>query len=306
MATHLGQLSGWWKSRPTALRWGLGAVPFGLLFLLWAKSQSFPPPWALTLVLFAAFFLLLGMGGLFWGLRVLGRRERIPTRATLVLMAFTYALPILLLLSVLALLRVPTKSSFIHQVSGQLIAQILPGRLQPGQPWLFLWQAVFLAGLGLALPRPAARPIQWRACLHGLLLGLGIGLGGLYFYSSLLSLPGPQGSLSLPLENEIWLLQALAAVFILPWASERLFRGVLWDVLRTRMSERSALWLGAALYATLQFRPLVWLPAFLLGAALTRLTLQHSEDGPTSLLPATLAHMAANLVLLAGGWHLPI
>jgi hypothetical protein len=265
--------------------------------------------WTIGLLVLAGAFLALGLGGFFNGLSALARRPQSYTLSLLIILGTTYVLPVLLLIALIGLLRQPIPNLFLQQTQQDLLQQLMPASWFPGQPWLLLWQAIFLAGLGLALPRQQTRRATLNHCLSGLMVGLGLGLGGLYLYSLLSTIFHLDGLNPLPF-NLIWLLQVLVAVLILPWASERLFRGALWQTLRAQLGERSALWLGAALYATVQLRPLVWLPAFALGLALTQLTLHQSQMGteaePPSLLPATIAHTAANLVLLVANIYLPI
>lgn len=315
MILRARRLTDWWRTRPATLRWSATVLLFILLSLvalrLLTRWQWLPVGvWATALLLLAATFLVIGLGGLLSGLNILARRPQSATLSLLILLGTSYLLPVLLLIGLVLLLRQPTENLFMRQTQQELLQKILPAPLLFGQPWLFLWQSFFLAGLGLALPRQQAVRATLSGCLNGLLLGLGVGLAGLFFYSFLSTLPGWDGLSGLSLSAPIWLLQVLCAVLILPWASERIFRGVLWQTLRARMSERSALWLGAALYAIVQFRPLVWLPAFALGLALTLLTVRQAQSEPDnkqpSLLPATLAHGVANLIFLIASVYLPI
>lgn len=315
MILRARRLADWWRTRPSTLRWSATVLLFILLSLaalrLLTRWQWLPVGvWATALLLLAAIFLVIGLGGLLSGLNILARRPQSATLSLLILLSTSYLLPVLLLIGMVLLLRQPTENLFMQQTQQALLQKILPAPLLFGQPWLFLWQTFFLAGLGLALPRQQAVRATLSGCLNGLLLGLGVGLAGLFFYSFLSTLPSWDGLSGLSLSAPIWLLQVLCAVLILPWASERIFRGVLWQTLRAHMSERSALWLGAALYAIVQFRPLVWLPAFALGLALTLLTVRQAQSEPDnkqpSLLPATLAHGVANLIFLIASVYLPI
>ncbi|MEW6505304.1 MAG: CPBP family intramembrane glutamic endopeptidase [Chloroflexota bacterium] len=190
-----------------------------------------------------------------------------------------------------------------------LSAISLRSPLFPGQPWLFLWQALILAFLGIPggqnQPRrndlaATARPPDW---LSGLLGGAAIALLGGYLISvtrgwleSTFAVVGMTQPLEVaPLIRWVTLLIGL---LVAPWAEERFFRGELIFRWQPRMGTWAAVLASAALFATLQLRPLLWLPAFLAGIGFTWLYQIYGR-----LKPAVIAHTVVNALLFALGWH---
>lgn len=70
---------------------------------------------------------------------------------------------------------------------------------------------------------------------------------------------------------------------------------------RSRMGALGASLVTAALFATVQARPLLWLPAFLLGLGLAGLVLRTGR-----LAPAMLAHALFNGLIYLLGWYLVV
>lgn len=178
-----------------------------------------------------------------------------------------------------------------------------------GQPWLFLWQALILAFLGIplvqerggrAIPLSAKRPPEW---LSGLLGGAAIALlSGFLFSISRVWVENTFAAVEItrpmevaPLIRWVTLLIGLA---IAPWAEERFFRGELINRWQPRLGAWGAVFASAALFATLQLRPLVWLPAFLAGIGFSWLTQIYGNPRA-----AIAAHMVVNALLFALGWQ---
>ncbi len=181
-------------------------------------------------------------------------------------------------------------------------------RLDMAAVWLFWWQA--LALLVFTPRRPASASseyVGWRVAV-GLLAGLGLGVLAAFLYSLTASLFGIETWISVfqfqgserPLA---WfsLLNFFLAITLAPWAEERFFRGLVWETWQARLGPRAAQLASAALFATLQFRPLLWLPAFVVGLVLVELIRPPQRGQPVDLLPAVLAHAVCNAVLFLLG-----
>ncbi len=179
----------------------------------------------------------------------------------------------------------------------------------PGQPWLFLWQALILAFLGIPVVQQSARrleplsekrPPDW---LIGLLGGGAIALLSAYLFSitrvwvenTFLADEIIQPIEVAPLIRWVTL---LIGILVAPWAEERFFRGELVDRWQPRLGAGTAVLASAALFAALQLRPLLMLPAFLAGLGFGWLTQIYGNTRP-----AVVAHMVVNLLLFGLGWQ---
>jgi len=190
-----------------------------------------------------------------------------------------------------------------------LPALSLRSPLFPGQPWLFLWQALILAFLAIpgvqGLPHPLvqtrrALPPAW---LSGLLGGAAIALMCAYLFSigrAWVESAMAAAEMTQPLEIAPLIRWAtfLTGVLIAPWAEERFFRGELISRWQPRLGSGGAVLASAALFATLQLRPLLWLPAFVAGIGFAWLV--QAQGG---LKSAIVAHTVVNLLLFALGWQ---
>ncbi|MFN7037641.1 MAG: lysostaphin resistance A-like protein [Bellilinea sp.] len=179
----------------------------------------------------------------------------------------------------------------------------------PGQPWLFLWQALILAFLGIPAvqnhvppeaPPSAKRPPEW---LSGLLGGTAVALLAAYLVSitrGWLESAFSLAEMTQPLEIAplIRWVTLLIGILVAPWAEERFFRGELIQRWQPRMGTAAAVLASAALFAALQLRPLLWLPAFLAGIGFA--WLRQAYGG---LKSAILAHTVVNALLFALGWQ---
>lgn len=251
-----------------------------------AVSAEVKLGWLMALALL---FLLVGLGGL--GLAL--RRGRV--------ISLWLALGLANVLPALALLL----PGWLPSAGGQAGVGDLAG------VWFFWWQAVLLAVLLPSLRAnqdaragqrwgAAAAVLRRKAVVSGLVVGLGLGLASAFLISLQATwftgglLPTLSGDNA---EPAAWLLGAtfFLGLTLAPWAEERFFR----QVLVSRWQAPWGKWAAAALFATVQFRPLVWLPAFLLGLALTELLRRFSQDEAegAGLLAIIVAHAACNAVV---------
>jgi len=239
--------------------------------------------------------LSLALGGL---RRVLRWLQRQPRWAVAGVFGLAYLLPWGLYLGVLGISTPPA-------------AQTLPWTAQVlvlGQPWLYLWQMLALA-LAVPWPPPSVLLARGWASLRrqGAAFLLGLGLGGLAGLGYALLLAGFEsrwpGTVERipglpPLALGLWLVTGL---LLAPWVEERFFRATLLDAAAVQWGRPRAVMLSAALFALGQGRPLLLLPAFVLGLALGGLALRRG-----SWEAAAWAHMGVNLVLGGLAWYLLI
>ncbi|MCC6147313.1 MAG: CPBP family intramembrane metalloprotease [Anaerolineaceae bacterium] len=227
-----------------------------------------------------------------------GKAKRLPLEIAL---ALAYVAPALALLApgwVELALRLPVQ---------QLAPALLGGRgLSSGTPWFTLWNFVVLAGYVLLTRRSqiaaafpvSGKPIRQAGWLvpSGLLGGIGLFLVAAFIFS----LQTRAMEISLPALSP-WqhLLLAMAGAMAAPWAVELVFRDELYARWLPRLGGRGAALAAAALYAALQFRPLLFFPAFILGLSLAWLARRSG-----SLLPAILAHASFNLLAAGLNWFL--
>lgn len=248
----------------------------------------------------AALSLLVGMGSLGWLLS--WRRGEVPRFGmelpawALILLA--YGLP-------LALLLLPEWIIFLSRpATGGWKSLLGAAGLSAGQPWLYLWQAVVLAGYRLTRSTDvSSRPAPPQAWLiaFSLLIGLGLWLVGMYVFALMTAQPVVliSGALTPPALPPVLAIPfGLVAIFLAPWAEESFWRGELLQRRITSPGVIGSALMTSALFAALQFRPLLFLPAFLLGLGLALLA-HHTQR----LYPAVLAHMIFNILMLLLGWN---
>ncbi len=249
----------------------------------------------------ALLFLLAGLAGISIVLRQRSGQADRPQQS----------IPILLVLAL----------AYLVPLLAFILPEILNGRTNfsdpvlqqaAGQPWVFLWQALFLAvfvTFQFWQSRPGrllkAAPLTIDTYLAGPLAGLGLWLVA-YFCYNLLTPPAPHvpdPSIPTTLAALPFALHAAVifiALAVAPWAEETFFRGRLLPSWQSKMGVWGML-LAGALFATLQFRPLLWLPAFILAVGLSFVTRASGR-----LAPAILAHIVFNLMMLLVGWQMVI
>ncbi|NPV77517.1 MAG: CPBP family intramembrane metalloprotease [Anaerolineae bacterium] len=287
------------------LRLFLAFLPaiLGSALFVWALRLAFSSPartaeWKLGLLSGAAgLCLLLAVTalGLWRRWRRKGKRE-LPSGAALALAYLAPALVLLWPVWVELFLRLPERRFWPALASGE--------GLLAGVPWFYLWNVIFLAGYAVVTRRSqiaahlpfglaAFRRVGWLVPL-GLAAGLGLFLAAAFTFS-IQARAATLPPLKFPL-----LLKALvvfAGVIVAPWAIELFFRGELHARWRARWGAERASLATAAIYAAVQFRLMLFLPAFLLGFGLAELTRRNGR-----LLPAVLAHALYNLLAIALGW----
>ena len=254
------------------------------------QSPQLTIEWRLFLMLSAALLSLwIGLGGVSLILKRQGRSLD-ATLSIVIILVLAYLIPAVLF--VIPDWLIPS-------------AEMRPlARLAAGQPWFYLWQALALAGSGFihfpdGLPPSPSKQLafHWQITIS-LLTGLTAWLIAAFLYA-LLSTPftaEPD-----PPSNILQAALLIVSVLIAPWAEERFFRGEIlpkWEASRGRPR---AILLSAALFATVQLRPLLWLPAFVVGLALAELALRTRR-----LIYPILAHALINLLFFLLGWYLVI
>lgn len=171
----------------------------------------------------------------------------------------------------------------------------------PGQPFLFLWQALVLTIF--CLPKrtpeiPAARPRR-KEILPALFWGAGLGISAAMIYDIQQVFPVPLLTAATPAAIPVWLLLLLGivSISIAPWAEERFFRGWLTPFLQAQTGILPGILLSSLLFAIFQFRAGAFLPAFLVGCGLE--ILRRIYPNPQT---CAVAHAATNLILFCLGW----
>ncbi|MCD4673781.1 MAG: CPBP family intramembrane metalloprotease [Anaerolineaceae bacterium] len=289
------------KIRPRLL---LILTALALAAVLWVVLRSLTQSphlsieWRLFLLLIAALLSLwIGLGGVTFLLKQYGRS-----------LADVLSISVILILAYL----IPTLAFVIPDWINQSLSDpktLLPGGLlgtaglAAGQPWFYLWQTLVLAGSSLTRPSKLARAASDNAALHwqvtaSLLTGLAAWLAGAFIYG-LVSTPYPAE----PSPPSAILQATLLGVSILiaPWAEEHFFRGEILPRWEASLGRTQAVLASAALFATLQLRPLLWLPAFVVGLMLAELALRTRR-----LIYPILAHALCNLLFFLLGWYLVI
>jgi membrane protease YdiL (CAAX protease family) len=219
-----------------------------------------------------------------------------------------YLLPVLVLVAPLRLAAVMLPGV---DISASLAPQ---DWLRPGAPWLLLIQgcilaiAVFPSGVRyLRAPYTGvASRLSNGKWLLGLFAGLGLWLVCMLVFS-LSARQAGQAVLSEPLPQlALFFLAGFISITIIPAGEEFFFRKMLVDqlvgstVLPPNSSRNLLIWATTAfLFATLQARPMLWLPAFFLGLGLNALAAYTGR-----LRECILAHAIFNLLTLILNWGL--
>ncbi len=293
-----------WKAALVFLAGGAALVVLTLLVLSLLQNQSSLPGETLLVLLSLLILLVLGfaVGGLGYVLRSSLSNRRFSPVALILFLAYLLPAGVYLGLGSVLVNDLPLLNQALPQ--GALLSSLFPA-----QPWLFLWQALILVFVGAppALPAPAQDVARRLPALPlGVLGGVAIGLAAAFAFSlgaawleatRLVALPARPAEIP----ALIRVVTLLVGVGIAPWAEERFFRAELLIRWQPRLGGWGAAIASAALFATLQLRPLLWLPAFLAGLGLALLV-----QSSGSLRPAILAHAVANALLFALGWYLLI
>lgn len=278
---------------PAALLLALGGLGLGGWALrLWVNDPVRPVESKIGAIAAAALLsLLLGLAGLRRALPALRKRTASPRWSVLWWLTCAY-LPAWLaftLPEMLVLLRQRPASLGLLRVVG-------PPGLAAGQPEAFLWQSLVLA-LGLLLMRPPRLSWPARPRLENLAVGLLAGTALWLSCSFLLGLllapfQGLFAPLSAPLTPALRLVLAVLGCLAAPWALESTFR-LPGSPLQAAFALRRPALSIALLYALLQARPLLFLPAF--GFSLGLSVLAQRTQGRA---PVILAHAVFNLLML--------
>ncbi len=139
-----------------------------------------------------------------------------------------------------------------------------------------------------------------RNLVIAILFGLGIWLAARFIISIETNwLPG-QVYFSMRLDNNVfrplvWI-TAVIGLAIAPWAEEIFFRERLSSILENRYGFLSAVLIGSALYAFLQLRPLLFLPAFIFGIGASWMGTRYG------LKTLIVTHFIFNLLTLCLAW----
>jgi membrane protease YdiL (CAAX protease family) len=275
------------KKRTLIITGGITTLLFlyvGLRLVL--ASRTLAAEWKLGLIFsIAMLFLLGGLAGLDLALRSALRsvRQEISLPVVFVL---AYLLPVLVFLAP-EIEKIP----FIS----------FPGE---AFTWYFIWQALFMGAYQLnrlrkKISRDTLQTLRRRlpgALLTGGITGLGLWLAGTFIISIFTAqMPDPIHFSFPPLLKVAMLAATLG---IAPWAEEKFFREQLLEQWQPRMGNLGASLVSAIIFATLQVRPLLWLPAFLFGLGTARLA-QHTK----SVLAPAAAHLIFNSLMLLLGWN---
>jgi len=235
----------------------------------------------ITLLALTVIAFLIGLAG--FRLTALANRHSRPTPNLLIIFATVYFIPGLLF-------GVAT----IH--SPGLIWR--PGL---GMPWLYFWQNIILLII-LLRERDHHTPtkLDHRLFIFSLFLGLGVGICsafviGLMDSISLVSYRAPQ------LYPISYILIIFVSLSVAPLASEIVFRKRLLDRWQPSLGFIKAMLASSTVYAILQLRPLVMLPAFILGCCLCWLYWYTKK-----LIYPIMAHLVFNILMLVLGWWLVV
>jgi membrane protease YdiL (CAAX protease family) len=165
-------------------------------------------------------------------------------------------------------------------------------------PLLFLWQALMLTWFMLRVKKlnpMQTFPLNKDEIILAGLAGIGLALAAIFVISIQSNLiPSiqpldrgfPQAAMYLR-----WVF-FLAAISLIPWAEEEFFRGILPDGLSKRLGQTGSIAVAAILFALLQFRLTLFLPALILGLGLSFIRMR------SGLKTAVAAHAIFNLVML--------
>jgi membrane protease YdiL (CAAX protease family) len=165
-------------------------------------------------------------------------------------------------------------------------------------PLLFLWQALMLTWFMLRVKKlkPLLTfPLTAEETVLAGLAGIGLALSAIFVISIQSNLIPfiqpldrgfPQSAIILR-----WVF-FLAAVTLIAWVEEEFFRGILLDGLSPKLGQTGSVAVAAILFALLQFRLTLFLPALILGLGLSCIRLR------SGLKTAITAHAIFNLMVL--------
>jgi membrane protease YdiL (CAAX protease family) len=231
-----------------------------------------------------------------WVLPLIWRQRKNRPLSILELIAAIYIIPILAVA-----LPIRLGLLFISQPDAFLFSLFRNEWLRLSAPWFFLIQACILT-LVLTPKLVASARAGWEAEQRVdwpivIFSGLGLWLLGAFVFVLVSRLLGgidlPALAPSIPLS----LLSGMIALGIIPLGEEYLFRKILIERLQPRFGQYGAWFTSAALFATLQIRPLLWLPAFFLGLGLCFISAHTGK-----LRNAVLVHVVFNAFALALSW----
>jgi membrane protease YdiL (CAAX protease family) len=249
-------------------------------------SQSFSAEWKLGLIFsIAMLFLLGGLAGLDLALR----RALRPARREVslpVVFVLAYLLPGLV---------------FVVPELGKVPFTAFPGE---AFTWYFIWQALFMGAYQLnrlrkSMAGSTVQTLRRRlptALISGGMLGLGLWLVGT-FLISVFTAQLPE-AVTYPIAPLMKVVVLAAALVVAPWAEEMFFRRQLIEQWQPRLGIWGASLVSAAIFATLQVRPLLWLPAFLFGLGAGVL----AQRTKSAWAPAA-AHLVFNALMLILAWN---
>jgi membrane protease YdiL (CAAX protease family) len=303
----------WMDAKKTRQRLPLGIfiASFSLFAGLWlairfvTSSSSFSASWKIGLLVMAAVLCLLasiaGILSIFLTLRRPVPRPPTP----LIVALFAYIFPAFALVFPFWL-----ATRFFSNTAGSM-PSLLISWLQPAPPWLFVGQTGLLAVavvVWFLLPGKVWRnilPLERPIWMLGILAGVGLWLlatfastliSGLAF--RLFSVLSPAAAPTLDtIPLPAFSLAVFVALVIAPPAEEYLFRHLLIQSWQPRLGTLAAAAASSALFATLLGRPLLWVPAFLLGMGLHTLT-----ETTGHLRAAIFAHVIFNILALCVNW----
>lgn len=289
-------------AEPKPRRWLvplLAGLTAGLLGGLWlglgrlAAAEAIPAGVKIGAILLASALCLVLALGWFWP--ILNQRRRGKRIGAGGIMVLVYLLPFLAL-------AVPLRLAGLFLPS----ATIWENRfawLQPGPPWLLLIQGALLAAalVPSGLPEVKAalgQAVRWPSVL---LAGSGLWLSAAFAIGLLSRASGLEFQPAAPEDPGLRIAAAASALLILPMGEELFFRRLLPARLHAFLPGATgplpAWLLTAALFATLQARPLLWIPAFLFSLGLSALA-EHTGR----LRECVLAHALYNLLALCMNW----
>jgi membrane protease YdiL (CAAX protease family) len=165
-------------------------------------------------------------------------------------------------------------------------------------PILFLWQVLMLTWFMLRVRK--LNPLQTfslkadEMVISGL-SGIGLALAAIFVISIQSNLIPSIQPLDRGFPQSAMILRwvfFLTAVTLIPWAEEEFFRGILPDGLISRLGQTGSVAVAAILFALLQFRLTLFLPALILGLGLSFIRMR------SGLKTAIAAHVIFNLVML--------
>lgn len=170
---------------------------------------------------------------------------------------------------------------WVWLIQGGILFLLLLPKIIPLRQWKFPFQKPFLY-LGVSL-----------------ILGWMLALISLYGYHLEVRLFGIDPVVLFPINRTSHWLAGILMIFILPVSEQLFFRKFLFQALSERFSSQKAVWLSAFLFAVVQGRPLLFLPALIFS-----LVLQWWTDTSGDLRTAILTHAIANAFILAMNWTL--